>query len=57
MHENRSINLVALLSFLLMTFGLTWGNVALFIFWSEAMSRIFGALMEITNHTAAGSCL
>ncbi len=42
--DREQIPIVSLVPFLLITFGLAWGILALFIFFSEQMTRIFGAL-------------
>ncbi|OKH19792.1 CPBP family intramembrane glutamic endopeptidase [[Limnothrix rosea] IAM M-220] len=42
--QQYQIPFVSLVPFLLMTFGLTWGLFALFIFFSEPITEIFGAV-------------
>ncbi|EGV17088.1 type II CAAX endopeptidase family protein [Thiocapsa marina] len=42
--RNPPLSVMALFPFLLITFGLTWGILALFIFLPQPMTRLFGAL-------------
>ncbi|MCW8934524.1 MAG: CPBP family intramembrane metalloprotease [Gammaproteobacteria bacterium] len=42
--DNRQIPVISLLPFLLITFGLAWGILALFMFLPEQMTEIFGKL-------------
>ncbi|MCW9014549.1 MAG: CPBP family intramembrane metalloprotease [Gammaproteobacteria bacterium] len=42
--DNRQIPIISLLPFLLITFGLAWGILALFIFLPDQMAEIFGEL-------------
>lgn len=42
--DNRQIPVISLLPFLLITFGLAWGILALFMFLPDQMTEIFGEL-------------
>ena len=44
--EREQIPLKSIVPFLLITFGLTWGIVALYLLFSEQMNRVFGALSD-----------
>ena len=42
--DREKIPLISLVPFLLITFGLAWGIIALYVFFPEAMIGLFGAL-------------